>query len=154
MSNKDRFCWGMLAGCILTLVAVFVIEKVFSPPDGSVASSPLAQAHHKKSSPSSEAAGDMYAAFTMRVSAYDAGACCCYPFADGITASGVPAVGRICAADPSMPFGTVLDVEGYGEYVVRDRGGAIKGSRLDLLFPTHAEAKAFGVQWLKVKIIK
>ncbi len=35
MKDKDRFCWGMLTGCILTLVAVFVIEKVFSPPNGS-----------------------------------------------------------------------------------------------------------------------
>ena len=151
MSNKDCFCWGMLTGCILTLVAVFVIEKVFSPPDGSVAGSTSAQAHRKASSPS-VATSDKSAAITMRVSAYCPCEICCGPFADGITASGVPAVGRICAAPPEYPFGTVLDIEGYGEYVVRDRGGVIKGNRRSILFPTHAEAKAFGVQYLKVRI--
>ncbi len=106
------------------------------------------------SSPSSVAASDKSAAITMRVSAYCPCEICCGPFADGITASGVPAVGRICAAPPEYPFGTVLDIEGYGEYVVRDRGGVIKGNRLDLLFETHAEAKAFGVQYLKVRIVE
>ena len=90
----------------------------------------------------------------MTVYGCDAGACCCAPFADGLTASGVPAVGRICAADPSIPFGTRLWIEGIGEYVVRDRGSAVKGDRLDILFSTHAEAKEWGVQYLMVKEIR
>ncbi len=90
----------------------------------------------------------------MRISAYDAGECCCFPFADGLTASGVPAVGRIVAADPSVPFGTKLWIQGHGEVVVQDRGGAIKGNRLDILFATHEEAKQWGVQELMVWEVK
>ena len=104
------------------------------------------------SSPSSEVASDLSATFTMNVSAYCAGECCCGKWADGFTASGVPAVGRICAAPPEYPFGTVFEVEGYGEWVVQDRGGAIKGNKLDLLFPTHQAALEFGRKNLKVRI--
>lgn len=80
--------------------------------------------------------------------------CCSLKFADGITASGKPAVGKICAAPSVYPFGTVFEVEGYGEWVCEDRGGAIKGDRLDLLFPTHAEALEFGRKDLKVRIVE
>ncbi len=90
----------------------------------------------------------------MDVSGYDAGACCCGKWADGMTASGVPAVGRICAAPPEYPFGTRLWVEGMGEYVVRDRGGVIKGNKLDLLFESHQAAKEFGRKDLKVRIVE
>lgn len=86
----------------------------------------------------------------MTITAYDAGACCCAPYADGLTASGVPAVGRIVAGPPSMPFGTKLWIEGQGEYVVQDRGGTITEGRLDILFATHEDAKQWGVQELMV----
>lgn len=91
----------------------------------------------------------------MNVSAYCTCEKCCGKWADGLTASGVPAMGRICAAPPEYPFGTVFEVEGYGEYVCEDRGGAIKGNKLDLLFPTHGEAKKFGRKKnLKVRIVE
>lgn len=51
------------------------------------------------------------------------------------TASGVKvaeAPGAFLAAPPCFEFGTVLEFEGMGNYIVLDRGGAIKGSRLDL----------------------
>jgi len=31
-----------------------------------------------------------------------------------------------CAADKSVPFGTIFEVPGYGRAIVEDRGGAIK----------------------------
>ena len=89
----------------------------------------------------------------MNVSAYCVCEKCCGRFADGITASGKPAVGLICAAPPEYPFGTEFEVDGV-VYVVEDRGGAITGDRLDLLFPTHEEALEFGRQILKVRIEK
>jgi 3D (Asp-Asp-Asp) domain-containing protein len=49
-----------------------------------------------------------------------------------------------------MPFGTVLEVPGYGVVKCEDRGGAIRGRRLDVLMPTHAEARAWGVKQLTV----
>ena len=89
----------------------------------------------------------------MIVTAYDAGACCCGRYADGITASGKPAVGLICAAPPEYPFGTKFVVDGV-VYVCEDRGGAIKGNKLDLLMPDHNSALKFGRRKLKVKVWK
>ena len=61
---------------------------------------------------------------------------------------------RFCAADRSVPFGTVVVVPGYGRAVVLDRGGAIKGDRLDLFFPTHAEALRWGRRTVEVEMLK
>ncbi len=69
-----------------------------------------------------------------------------------LTASGVPAVGKIVAAPPNMPFGTKLHVPGYGICEVWDRGAAITGNKLDILMPTHQEALNWGRQMLMVKV--
>jgi len=79
---------------------------------------------------------------------------CCGKWADGRTASGRPAKGKICAAPPEIPFGTVLQIPGYGKAECQDRGGAITGNRLDVLFPTHAEALEWGVRELMVEVVK
>ncbi len=65
----------------------------------------------------------------------------------GITASGTRASRGTIAADTSvLPFGTIVEVPGYGYGRVEDRGGAIKGNRLDLWFPSHEEAQRWGRQ--------
>ena len=87
-----------------------------------------------------------------RVTAYCSGSCCCGKYADGYTASGKPATGMIIAAPPEIPFGTQIYIKGWGWGEVQDRGGSIKGKRLDLLFPTHGLALQWGVQYLEVKI--
>jgi 3D (Asp-Asp-Asp) domain-containing protein len=58
------------------------------------------------------------------------------------------------AAPRSIPFGTVLDIPGYGQVRVEDRGGAITEGRLDVFFPTHAEALAWGMRNLVVKEVQ
>ncbi len=96
---------------------------------------------------------------TMKVTAYSADAASCYPFADGQTAT-LHSVesngGFLVAADTDLlPFGTMLSIEGYngGKVVpVLDRGGAIKGNRLDLLFPSHEAALQWGVKTLDVVV--
>ena len=63
----------------------------------------------------------------------------------GMTASGVRAHPGTVAADTSvLPFGTIVYVEGYGYGRVEDRGGAIKGNKLDLWFSSHDEALKWG----------
>ncbi|MBE3040551.1 MAG: 3D domain-containing protein [Chloroflexi bacterium] len=85
-----------------------------------------------------------------RVTAYCPCKLCCGPKARGITASGTRADHPLVAAPPEIPFGTVLDIPGYGRVKAEDRGGAIKGLRLDVLFPTHKDALQWGVQYLAV----
>ena len=97
----------------------------------------------------------------MRVTAYTDDEESCAPYNDGFTASGLPVThngGRFVAADTKrLPFGTMVKVPGYadGEAVpVIDRGGAIRGNRLDLFFPSRREALAWGVRWVDVEIVK
>jgi len=59
---------------------------------------------------------------------------------------------KFCAADKSIPLGTVIDVPGYGAALVADRGGAIGPGRLDVFFPTVAQALAWGVRELDCEI--
>ena len=58
------------------------------------------------------------------------------------------------AADPRhYPFGTVIDVPGWGRGVVEDRGGAIRGpDKLDLFHRTHRQALRWGRQHVEVAI--
>ena len=71
------------------------------------------------------------------------------------TASGAEAVqGVTIAADWSIyPPGTVLFVEGLGEMIVQDRGGAISGQKIDVFFNNHEDALHFGRQEVRIKVI-
>ena len=91
---------------------------------------------------------------TYEVTAYCPCELCCGAYSDGITASGVPldsCIPKFCAAPPEVPYGTLVEIPGYGEAPVLDRGGAITLGRLDVFFWTHEEALAWGRQTLKVK---
>ena len=97
----------------------------------------------------------------MEVTAYCACTECCGPNAQGITASGKPVThnnGRFVAADTSLlGFGTTLSIPGYysGQPVkVLDRGGLIKGRKLDVFFPSHRRAKKWGVRQLDVTVVE
>lgn len=99
---------------------------------------------------------ETYETRTMTVTAYCKGPCCCGKYADGITASGhkIKPGDKLCAAGKSIPFGTVIDVPGYGRARVEDRGSAIKDNCLDLLFDTHQAALEWGRKTLQVKIAR
>jgi len=95
----------------------------------------------------------------MRTTAYSPDERSCGDQADGITASGYSVWTngmRLVAADTSvLPFGTLVSIPGYHDGVVvpvLDRGGLIRGRRLDVLYPTHARARQWGVQDLEVTI--
>ena len=78
----------------------------------------------------------------------------CCGKSDGITASGEKAIeGITVAMDKSIPFGTKIYIDGVGERIVQDRGGAIKGNRIDLYFDSHQEALNFGRQTKQVTIL-
>lgn len=64
------------------------------------------------------------------------------------TKSGEPVTpGVTVAADPAvLPLGTRVYIDGVGERVVQDTGGAIQGNKIDLAVESHREALAWGVQ--------
>ncbi|HEV7298914.1 MAG TPA: 3D domain-containing protein [Tepidisphaeraceae bacterium] len=97
----------------------------------------------------------------MEVTGYCPCKKCCGPNAQGITASGKKVSynrGRFVAADTKvLPFGTKLSIPGYHDGTaveVIDRGGAIKGKKLDLYFPTHQAALNWGRQHVDVTVME
>ncbi len=72
------------------------------------------------------------------------------------TASGEVAIeGQTIAADWTiLPKGTMVEIERVGIRTVQDRGGAIKGNRIDIYFESHQKALEYGRQTVKARIIK
>lgn len=62
-----------------------------------------------------------------------------------------PHPGTVAADTDYYPFGTMLDIPGYGRGRVEDRGSAIKGpKRIDVYFRSHARALQWGRQTVPV----
>jgi len=94
----------------------------------------------------------------FRVTAYCPCTKCCGSWADGVTASGhkIAPGDAFVAAPKSIAFGTMMIVPGYANgrpVPVFDRGGAIKEGRLDVFFPSHQAALAWGVRQVDVTIL-
>lgn len=102
--------------------------------------------------PAERACADWQELGTYRITGYCPCARCCGK-SDGITADGTYAPAakeRIIAAPKEIPFGARMWIDGVGEVVVHDRGGAIRGKRAEQFFHTHKEALQWGVQERKV----
>ena len=95
----------------------------------------------------------------MTVTGYSPDARSCGKYADNKTAimysvwtNGM----NLVAADPKvLPYRSLVSVPGYaGSEIVPilDCGGAIKGNRLDLLYPTHEMALQWGIRQLPVTV--
>ncbi|MCU5589980.1 3D domain-containing protein [Bacillus cereus] len=62
---------------------------------------------------------------------------------------------KLIAVDPKViKLGTKVHVEGYGDAIAGDTGGAIKGNKIDVLFPTEKQAREWGRKKVKIKIMK
>jgi len=91
---------------------------------------------------------------TMRATAYTAYCEGC----SGITANGTDIRSnpnlKVIAVDPRViPLGSKVWVEGYGEAIAADTGGAIKGNKIDVFIPTEGQALQWGVKTVTVKIL-
>ena len=90
---------------------------------------------------------------TYKVTAYCACSKCCGK-STGITASGKKATaGRTIAAPSNFAFGTKLKI-GDNVYVVEDRGGAIKGNRIDIFMDSHSAALQWGSRYMTVEVVE
>ncbi|BAQ08761.1 peptidoglycan-binding protein [Bacillus sp. OxB-1] len=61
---------------------------------------------------------------------------------------------KVIAVDPRViPLGTKVWVEGYGEALAADTGGAIKGNKIDVFIPSHSNAMEWGVKTVKLRVL-
>jgi len=97
--------------------------------------------------------------YWMTVTGYSPDEESCGDSADGLTAtlhSVETNAGKLVAADTRLlAYGSLVTVPGYddGNIVpVLDCGGAIKGRKLDLLFPTDGQARKWGKQRILVTV--
>ena len=71
----------------------------------------------------------------------------------GATATGTQTARGTVAVDPAVvPLGTRLTIPGYGDAVAADTGGAIRGNRIDIWFPTIEEARSWGTRTVTITI--
>lgn len=94
-----------------------------------------------------------YKTITVKATAYTASCKSC----SGVTAIGLnlkknPSVKAISVDPRVIPLGTKVYVEGYGEAIAADTGGAIKGKKIDVFMPSKTKALNWGVKTVKVKI--
>ncbi|MGW6382939.1 ubiquitin-like domain-containing protein [Peribacillus butanolivorans] len=76
----------------------------------------------------------------------------------GVTSTGVNLKSnpdaKIIAVDPSViPMGSKVYVDGYGYAVAADKGGAIKGNRIDVFFSSKNDAYRWGVKKVKIRVL-
>ena len=146
------------------------IVAVAAPLDMSAGRSPVAD---PEGAPTAELQGET---LELRVTGYcNCGKCCGWrnkwfffgepvysygkmkgsPKKIGITATGRVAAKGTIAADPSVfPFGTKMTIPGYGPGTVQDVGGSVKGTHIDIWFPSHKEAVTWGTRKIKVKVVR
>lgn len=85
--------------------------------------------------------------------------CGCYSCSEGwgnMTSTGVRArEGRTIAVDPRViSYGTTVYIEGTGEYIAEDCGGAIKGNDIDIYLEDHDRVYTSGVDYCDVFILR
>lgn len=61
---------------------------------------------------------------------------------------------KVIAVDPGViPLGSKVYVDGYGYAIASDTGGAIKGNKIDVFFPSKSDAYRWGRKTVKIKIL-
>lgn len=61
---------------------------------------------------------------------------------------------KVIAVDPSViPLGSRVWVEGYGEAIAGDTGGAIKGNIIDVFMPDRQDALNWGRKTVTIKVL-
>ncbi|WP_342528130.1 LysM peptidoglycan-binding domain-containing protein [Chryseomicrobium sp. FSL W7-1435] len=93
--------------------------------------------------------------FKVEATAYTAYCTGC----SGVTATGIDLRAnphlKVIAVDPKViPLGSRVWVEGYGEAIAGDTGGAIKGNKIDVFIPNQQDALNWGRKTVTIKILK
>lgn len=104
--------------------------------------------------------GRSYREVRALVTAYCPCARCCGRHANGRTSIGTSAWRPGMAADPrAVPYGTLVEVPGYGTYPIDDTGGAMRQSwrrrgviHIDIRMTYHWQAREWGRQYMTIRI--
>lgn len=145
--------WNNLTSDLIFAGELLAIKASAAKPKTSVSSSkkPATATNKKAVSAPVNGASQTY---TMRATAYTAYCEGC----SGITANGTdirsnPGL-KVIAVDPRViPLGTKVWVEGYGEAIAADTGGAIKGNKIDVFIPSEGQARQWGVRTVTVRVL-
>lgn len=87
------------------------------------------------------------------ITAYCPCAECCGRWADGVTASGLPAGPGIVAVDPDViELGSTVIIDGQ-RYLAADTGSGVTGNHIDIFLASHEETVAHGVRTAEVWVI-
>lgn len=161
---------GFIVGALVALLIGLAVSKITTvakadqdfPAETPADSSPLWTVQPSPVEIPTEVPATTPPQTLFRVTAYCACEKCCGEWAknrpNGVVygAAGIELVAGVSAASP-LPLGTVVEVEGLGEYVVQDRPAKwviekYGENQLDIYFDSHEEACAFGLQYLNVYI--
>lgn len=137
---------GLAIGFLLGAFTVLMLECSAEEPTQSVIPMPEVTVE-----PEPEYLGE------FRITAYCSCEICCGKWAenrpDGIVygASGEELVAGVSCASP-LPFGTVVEIEGVGTYIVQDRTSSWVVDKygenlIDIYFDDHEAAREFGLQY-------
>ncbi|EAF3735896.1 DUF348 domain-containing protein [Listeria monocytogenes] len=120
-------------------------EKVVATPVSNVSTS-SATSSSSSSASSTPSGGKTY---KMESTAYSGGGTTAY----GINLGANPGL-KVIAVDPRIiPLGSKVWVEGYGEAIAGDTGGAIKGNIVDVYFPNESQCYSWGRRMVTVKVL-
>ena len=98
-----------------------------------------------------EALGDWEYLGEFTITAYYPCEDCCGRWADGVTASGLPAGPGIVAVDRSViPLGSTVVIDGQ-RYLAADTG--VTGNRVDICMTSHEDTVAHGVRTAEVWVV-
>lgn len=96
--------------------------------------------------------------YKANISAYCTCVRCCEKWSSfKTTASGhkIKKGDRFVAMPRDIPFGSTIEIPSYNDgkpALVLDRGGAIKGNKIDVFFDSHSDALKFGRKYETVKL--
>lgn len=87
----------------------------------------------------------------FKLTAYCSCSSCSGPWGTQTSTGATTTEGRTVAVDPTViPYGTVLIIPGYGEFVAEDCGSSVKGKHIDIYMSSHSDCLEFGIQYAEV----
>ncbi|WP_017378899.1 LysM peptidoglycan-binding and 3D domain-containing protein [Paenisporosarcina sp. TG-14] len=150
ISLDDLMNWNNISSDLIFPGNEFVLQGTSAPAQTTTAPAPAKTTQASAPAPTSSTAKEM----TVTATAYTAYCEGC----SGTTYTGIDLRSnpdqKVIAVDPSViPLGSRVWVEGYGEAIAGDIGGAIKGNIIDLFMADQQDALDWGRQTVNIKIL-